>query len=68
MAPDNRPQLLLHSDDDPSIPIEQVLRMDAALREAGAPYKFVRYPDQGHIFITEECIKQSRAFIASFDD
>ena len=68
VGPDNRPQLLLHSDDDPSIPIEQVLRMDVALREARAPYKFVRYRDQGHIFITEECIRQSRDYIAGFED
>ena len=67
VGPDNRPQLLLHSDDDPSIPIEQVLRMDAALREAHAPCKFVRYRDQGHIFITDECIRQSRDYIAGFD-
>jgi acetyl esterase/lipase len=66
VSADNKPQLLLHSDDDPSIPIEQVLRMDAALREAGAPYKFVHYKDEGHIFITEECVKQCREYIASF--
>ncbi len=65
---DNVPQLLLHSDDDPSIPIEQVLRMDAALREAGAPYKFIRYKDRGHIFITDECIKDLRDYIAGFPD
>jgi dipeptidyl aminopeptidase/acylaminoacyl peptidase len=55
---------LLHSDDDPSIPIEQVLRMQTALACAGAPHQFVRYRDRGHMFITEEVIAQSRKFIA----
>ena len=55
--PDNSPQLILHSDDDPSIPIEQVLRMVAALEEAGAPHKFLHYKDRGHMFITEEVIE-----------
>jgi acetyl esterase/lipase len=59
-----RPLLLLHSDDDPSIPIEQVLRMQAALERACAPHQFVRYRDRGHMFITEEVIAQSRKFIA----
>lgn len=63
-----RPQLLLHSDDDPSIPIEQVLRMEAALIQAGAPHQFVRYRDHGHMFITDEVIAQSRKFIDGFRD
>lgn len=58
------PLLILHSDDDPSIPIEQVLRMNAALTEVGAAHRFVRYGDQGHMFITDEVIAQSRRFIA----
>lgn len=60
------PMLLLHSDDDPSIPIEQVLRMDAALEEVGAPHTFVRYRDQGHMFITDEVIGQCRKYIDAF--
>jgi dipeptidyl aminopeptidase/acylaminoacyl peptidase len=64
----SRPLLLLHSDDDPSIPIEQVVRMEAALVQAGAPHRFVRYRDRGHMFITDEVIAQSRAFIDSFRD
>ena len=64
VAPDNAPQLILHSDDDPSIPIEQVLRMTAALEAAGAPHSFLRYTDRGHMFIIEEVIAAARAFIA----
>ena len=64
VAPGNAPQLILHSDDDPSIPIEQVLRMAAALEAAGAPYRFRRYTDRGHMFITDEAIDEAREFIA----
>ncbi len=64
VAPGNAPQLILHSDDDPSIPIEQVLRMAAALEAAGAPYRFRRYTDRGHMFITDEAIDEARDFIA----
>lgn len=58
------PLLLLHSDDDPSIPIEQVLRMDAALAGAGSPHRFIRYRDRGHMFITDEVVSEARSFIA----
>lgn len=58
-----RPLLLLHSDDDPSIPIEQVIRMENALITAGAPHRFVRYRDRGHMFITDEVIHETKAFI-----
>ena len=63
-ASGNAPQLILHSDDDPSIPIEQVLRMTGALEAAGAPYRFRRYADRGHMFITDEVIAEARDFIA----
>ena len=66
VAPGNAPQLIFHSDDDPSIPIEQVLRMTAALEAAGAPYEFLRYTDRGHMFITDEVIERSRRFIAEW--
>ena len=57
------PQLLLHSDDDPSIPIEQVLRMERALADVGAPHRFIRYADRGHMFITDDVIRHSREYI-----
>ena len=66
MAPDNIPQLILHSDDDPSIPIEQVLRMVAALEEVNAPHKFLHYKDRGHMFITNDLIEESLKFIAEW--
>ena len=68
VARDNRPQLILHSDDDPSIPIEQVLRMVDALQQAGAPHKFLHYSDRGHMFITDDLIDESIKYIHEMSD
>lgn len=52
-----------HSDNDRSVPIDNALTMVAALEKAGAPHKFVRYPEMGHMGINDEVIEKSRAFI-----
>jgi alpha-L-fucosidase 2 len=58
-----RPLLILHSDNDQSVPIDNALLMVDALRKAGAPFQFQRYPTMGHMGINDEVIKQSLAFI-----
>lgn len=57
------PILLIHSDDDPSVPIQQALDMVQALEKAKARHRFVRYKDKGHISITEDVIREARAFV-----
>lgn len=59
-----RPLLVLHSDNDRSVPIDNALLMVKALEEAGAPHEFHRYPDMGHMGINEEVIRRAREFIA----
>ena len=45
------------------------IRNDVAkLEEAGAPHKFLHYKDRGHMFITEDLIKESLKFIAEWSD
>ena len=63
VAAGNRPLLILHSDDDPSIPVQQAIDMAAAMEHAGAPHEFVHYTDRGHMPIEGEVIKRSREFI-----
>lgn len=58
-----RPLLILHSDNDRSVPIANALLMIDALKKAGAPYTFHRYPKMGHMGITDEVIKRSLEFI-----
>ena len=59
----SKPILLLHSDNDKSVPIANALAMVAALEKAGAAHKFHRYPEMGHMGINDEVIAKARAFI-----
>jgi len=63
VAKDSKPLLILHADNDRSVPIANALEMVAALKEAGAHYTFRRYPKMGHMGINQEVIDQSLAFI-----
>ena len=62
-----KPTLIIHSDDDKSVPIQQAVDMVAKLKAAGVQHRFVHYADRGHMGITEEVIKESRAFIAEVE-
>jgi len=42
------PTLVLHSEADRRVPLAQGLELVRALREAGVPTQFVRYPREGH--------------------
>lgn len=63
VSKDTKPLLLLHSDNDQSVPINNALLMVEALKKAGATFTFERYPKMGHMGINEEVIKQSLDFI-----
>ena len=58
-----RPILLIHSDDDRSVPIQQALDMVKALEKAKVRHRFVHYKDKGHISITDDVIREARAFV-----
>jgi acetyl esterase/lipase len=60
---DMKPLLVLHSDNDQSVPIANALGMVEALKKAEAPHVFHRYPDMGHMGINDEVITRSREFI-----
>jgi acetyl esterase/lipase len=59
-----KPILVIHSDDDKSVPIQQAVDMVEKLKAAGVRHRFVHYTDRGHMGITDEVIKEGRAFIA----
>ena len=63
VSKDSKPLLILHSDNDGSVPIANALIMVEALKKAGARHTFHRYPDLGHMQITQEVIDKSLAFI-----
>ncbi|MEW6304492.1 MAG: alpha/beta hydrolase [Verrucomicrobiota bacterium] len=60
---DMKPLLILHSDNDKSVPIENALLMVEALKKAGADFKFHRYPEMGHMGINDEVIARTREFM-----
>ena len=62
-----RPMLIIHSDDDQSVPMQQAVDMVAALAKAGVPHKFVRYKDRGHMRLTDEVLKETLTFIAEVE-
>ena len=60
---ESKPLLILHSDNDNSVPIANALIMIDALEKAGAQHTFHRYPAMGHMGINQEVIDKSLAFI-----
>ena len=59
----SKPLLILHSDNDKSVPIANALTIVDVLKKAGARHTFHHYPDLGHMQITDEVIARSREFI-----
>ena len=55
--------LILHSDNDGSVPVQQALDMAEALEKAKAPHRLSIYKKKGHMRVTEDVIKETRAFI-----
>ncbi|HLG98942.1 MAG TPA: alpha/beta hydrolase [Bryobacteraceae bacterium] len=67
IGPQTKPMLLLHSDDDRSVPVQQALDMDKALTAAHVRHKFIHYTDRGHIGFTDEAMREARGFIADLE-
>jgi acetyl esterase/lipase len=63
----NKPILLVHSDDDRSVPVQQAVDMAAALQRAGVQHRFVHLTNAGHMSVTDEVIEHTLAFIAEVE-
>jgi acetyl esterase/lipase len=64
---DTRPILIVHSDDDRSVPVQQAIDMARALEQSGTPHRFVHYTDRGHVALTPEVVREMRSFIAEVE-
>jgi dipeptidyl aminopeptidase/acylaminoacyl peptidase len=62
-----KPLLVIHSDDDKSVPVQQANDMAAKLAASGVKHRYVHYTDKGHMGITDDVIKEARAFIAEVE-
>jgi acetyl esterase/lipase len=59
----NKPILIIHSDDDGSVPLQQALDFAEALEKAKARHRISVHKKKGHMRVTEEVIQEARAFI-----
>jgi len=67
VASATKPMLVIHSDDDRSVPVQQAVDFVEKLKAAGVTHHFVHYTDRGHMGITDEVVKEARAFIATVE-
>ena len=67
IGPQTKPMLMLHSDDDRSVPIQQAIDMDAALTAGHVMHKFIHYKDRGHMAFTDEAFAEAQSFIHSLE-
>lgn len=63
LSPATKPILVIHSDDDRSVPIQQAIDFVKALDGTTVQHRFVHYTDRGHMGLTEEVLREARAFI-----
>ena len=63
----SRPMMIVHSDDDKSVPVQQAVDMVKALQAAKVAHRFLHYKDRGHMGATEEVLEEVRAFIAEVE-
>ncbi|MBM3809147.1 MAG: hypothetical protein FJW22_13260 [Acidimicrobiia bacterium] len=64
VSPTTKPILVIHSDDDKSVPVQQAADFVETLKAAGVPHRYVHFTDKGHMGITDDVIREARAFIA----
>ena len=62
-----KPILVIHSDDDKSVPVQQAVDFVGRLKAANVPHRFVHYTDRGHMGITDDVIREARAFITEME-
>jgi acetyl esterase/lipase len=67
VSPTMKPLLIIHSDDDKSVPVQQANDMAAKVKAAGVYTRYVHLTDKGHMGITDDVIKEARAFIAEIE-
>jgi acetyl esterase/lipase len=67
VSPAMKPLLIIHSDDDKSVPVQQAADMSEKVKAAGVPHRYVHYTDKGHMGITDDVIREARAFIAEVE-
>lgn len=68
VSKDSKPLLIIHADNDRSVPIENALLMVDALKKSGAKHAFHHSKDLGHMGIIQQVIDWSLEFIEQQSD
>jgi len=67
VTPDDPPTLLIHGDQDRTVPIEHSQRLIKALKEKGITSDFVTIPGAGHGFRDADLTQAQGLLLAWFD-
>jgi acetyl esterase/lipase len=67
IGPATKPILVVHSDDDQSVPIQQAVDFAAALDRAGVQHRFVHWTNAGHMSVTPDVIEETLRFISEVE-
>jgi len=67
LGPSTKPILVIHSDDDQSVPIQQAVDFAAALGRARVQHRFVHWTNAGHMSVTPDVIEETLRFIAEVE-
>jgi len=63
VGPKTKPMLIIHSDDDGSVPVQQAIDMAQTLEAAKVRHRFSLHRKKGHLRVTDEAIQETREFI-----
>lgn len=63
VGPKTKPMLVIHSDNDHSVPLAQAHEMVKALEKEKVPHRFVQFQGKGHLSITDDVLREALAFI-----
>jgi len=66
-GPGTKPILIVHSDDDRSVPVDQAIDMAEVLDSENIHHRFVHYTDRGHMSVTDEVMEETLDFIAEVE-
>jgi dipeptidyl aminopeptidase/acylaminoacyl peptidase len=67
VSPDDPPCLVIHGTADPSIPVDQAVRLDAALRSVGVPSTLLLLDGIGHATSFSRDTAAGRALLEFLD-
>jgi len=63
-----RPLFMIHSDDDPVVPIQQAMEMEDALNRVKAPFAYALHQGRNHMTLSDDVIDLARQFVTQMGE